>query len=145
MVLIDEIVRFASKKKGGIRSRQQSLYANVNNESTLMADIFSERLKAVRERRGMSQADLAKKAGLQPTAISHFETGTRSPSFDNLRKLTDALNVSTDYLRGRSEKEEMMGPDSDSLFRDIEKLSEEDLEAMRMMKDALLKRKAGGA
>jgi len=110
-----------------------------------MAEIFSERLKAVRERRGMSQADLAKKAGLQPTAISHFETGTRSPSFDNLRKLADALTVSTDFLMGRSEKEEMMGPDSDSLFRDIEKLSEEDLDAMRMMKDALLKRKGGGA
>ena len=110
-----------------------------------MAEIFAVRLKAVRERRGMSQAELAKKAGLQPTAVSHFETGTRSPSFDNLRKLTDALNVSTDYLMGRSEKEEMMGPGSDSLFRDIEKLSEEDLEAMRMMKDALLKRKASGA
>ena len=92
----------------------------------------------------MSQVELAKKAGLQSTAISHFETGTRSPSFDNLRKLSDALIISTDFLMGRSEKEEMMGPDSDSLFRDIEKLSEEDLDAMRMMKDALLKRKAGG-
>ncbi len=79
----------------------------------------------------MSQAELAKKAGLQPTAISHFETNTRSPSFDNLRKLSDALTVSADFLMGRSDKEEMRGSDSDSLFRDIEKLSEEDLEAMQ--------------
>ena len=51
-----------------------------------------------REMRGLSQAELGKKAQLQPTAISHFETGGRAPSFDNLRRLADALNVSTDYL-----------------------------------------------
>ena len=65
---------------------------------------------------------LAKKAGLQPTAISHFETGTRSPSFDNLQTLghVDGFKISSwDGLT-----KEMMGPDSDSLFRDIEKLSE---------------------
>ena len=105
-----------------------------------MSDIFSERLKALRERRGLSQVDLAKMARLQPTAISHFETGTRSPSYDNLRKLSDALNVSTDFLMGRSEKEEMVGPGADSLFRGIEKLSEQDREAILMMKEALLKR-----
>lgn len=110
-----------------------------------MAGIFSDRLKAVRERRGLSQADLAQKTGLQPTAISHFETATRSPSFDNLRRISDALNVSTDYLMGRSEKEGMIGPHADSLFRDIEKLSAEDLDAMRMMKEALLKRKGENA
>lgn len=111
-----------------------------------MTDIFSQRLKAVRERRGLSQAELAKKAGLQPTAISHFETAGRSPSFDNLRRLSDALSVSADYLMGRSEKEEMVGPKAESLFRDIEKLSADDLEAMRMMKEALLnKRKEGSA
>jgi len=111
-----------------------------------MSDIFSERLKAARERRGLSQVELAKKAGLQPTAISHFETAGRSPSFDNLRRLSDALSVSTDYLMGRSDNEEMVGPSADSLFRDMEKLSAEDLDMMRMMKEALLnKRKEGGA
>lgn len=38
---------------------------------------------------------------MQPSAISHFETGTRKPSFDNLRILADSLDVSTDYLLGR--------------------------------------------
>ena len=33
--------------------------------------------------------------------MSHFETGARKPSFDNLRKLADALEVTTDYLLGR--------------------------------------------
>jgi transcriptional regulator with XRE-family HTH domain len=138
---------FAAKKK------RQSPAELVNNNYTIpstsrqlaMADIFSERLKAVRERRGYSQADLAKKAGLQATAISHFETGGRSPSFDNLRRLSDALNVSTDYLMGRSETEEMVGPSADSLFRGVEKLSADDQEMLRVMKDTMLKKKGGGA
>ena len=105
-----------------------------------MAETFQERLKEMRERRGWSQAELAQKSRLQPTAISHFETGGRSPSFDNLRRLADALNVSTDYLIGRSNEPTMAGPQTDELFRDYHKLSADDLEAMRMMKEALLKK-----
>ncbi len=110
-----------------------------------MSEIFAARLKEIREVRGMSQLDLSKKTGLQPAAISHFETSARSPSFDNLRRLSDALSVSTDYLMGRAEKAEMAGPQANTLFRDIAKLTDEDLKAMQMMTDALLKRKGGHA
>jgi transcriptional regulator with XRE-family HTH domain len=106
-----------------------------------VSQIFSRRLKEVRELRRLSQAELAKKAGLQPTAISHFETGTRAPSFDNLRRLADALNVSTDYLIGRANELAMAGPETDNLFRGVEKLSEADIRAIRMMKEALLSKK----
>jgi len=109
-----------------------------------MVKTFSDRLKAMRETRGMSQADLAKKTRLQPTAISHFETGARSPSFDNLRRLADALNVSTDYLIGRSDEPILSGPTADNLFRGLENLSEADLAAMKMMKDALLAKRTEG-
>lgn len=54
-----------------------------------------------REKRGLSQGDLANRAGFQASAVSHFETGTRKPSFDNLRRLADALDITTDYLLGR--------------------------------------------
>ena len=46
---------------------------------------FNERLRAIREGlRRMSQAELAKAAGLPPSSIAHFERGTRKPSFDSL-------------------------------------------------------------
>jgi transcriptional regulator with XRE-family HTH domain len=106
-----------------------------------MANKFPERLREVRETRGLSQAGLAGKTGLQATAISHFETGTRSPSFDNLKRLADALNVATDYLIGRSDDLKLAGPETDNLFRGLEQLSEADLGAIRLMKDALLARK----
>src|ERR1700741_2724011 len=70
-------------------------------ESRSGSDEFSERLRQAREYRGLTQGELAQKAGLQPSAVSHFETGVRKPSFDNLRLLADTLDVTTDYLLGR--------------------------------------------
>ena len=64
--------------------------------------VFSSRLKAYREKRGLSQVDLASRAGLPSTSISHFESGARKPSFDNLVRLVRALEVSADYLLGLS-------------------------------------------
>ena len=63
---------------------------------------FSQRLRAARELRELSQGKLADRAKLQASAVSHFETGARKPSFDNLRRLADALEVTTDYLLGRA-------------------------------------------
>ncbi len=70
-------------------------------ESTSPSNIFPQRLRAAREIRDFNQGELARRAGLQASAVSHFETGARKPSFDNLKRLADALNVTTDYLLGR--------------------------------------------
>jgi transcriptional regulator with XRE-family HTH domain len=87
--------------------------------------VFPERLRAAREKRGLSQGELAARAGLQASAISHFETGSRKPSFDNLRRLADALNVTTDYLLGRvTEAEALAG--ADKLHRHLERLTSAD-------------------
>jgi transcriptional regulator with XRE-family HTH domain len=96
-------------------------------ESTRPADAFPERLRAAREKRGLSQGDLAKRAHLQASAISHFETGTRKPSFDNLRRLADALAVTTDYLLGRvTETQALAG--ADKLHRHLDRLTSDDRE-----------------
>lgn len=55
-------------------------------------------LKEVREFLGLSQSELGRKTGLQPSAIAHFEAGRREPNIDNLVKLSIALGVSTDRL-----------------------------------------------
>ncbi len=66
-------------------------------------DIFKKRLASARKLRKLSQDELSQRSGLKPAAISHFETGARKPSFDNLRKLSDALKVTSDYLLGRTD------------------------------------------
>ncbi|MEH7248737.1 XRE family transcriptional regulator [Neobacillus niacini] len=63
-----------------------------------MDNLIKERIKTRRKELKLTQSDLAKKAGLQPPAISQYESGARSPSFEALRKLSNALDVSTDYL-----------------------------------------------
>lgn len=59
---------------------------------------ISDRILARREELGLSQTDLAKRAGLQPPAISQYESGTRNPSYEALIKLSNVLNVTIDYL-----------------------------------------------
>lgn len=86
-------------------------------------DIFQKRLVAARNKRKLSQDDLAKISGLQPAAVSHFETGARKPSFNNLRRLADSLNITADYLLGRTDDPEGFA-EADVAFRhSFEKLS----------------------
>ena len=55
-------------------------------------------LRAVRTARGLSQSDLARMAGVSPSAISQAERGQRGLSLDTLLDLSDQLNVSLDEL-----------------------------------------------
>lgn len=89
-----------------------------------MAEEFAERLRMAREAKGLSQTELAERTGFQPSAISHFETGRRSPSFDNLRRLADALSVAVDYLLGRVDQPKSAGPKVQQLFRDFDEMSQ---------------------
>src|SRR2546428_8861632 len=90
-------------------------------------DDFPARLQAARELRGLNQSELATRASLQPSAGSHFETGARKPSFDNLRRLADALDVTTDYLLGRVNDMQDVG-DVDRVHRHLEQMSSADRE-----------------
>ena len=56
------------------------------------------RIKRSREDFGWTQEDLGRRAGLSGMAISHYETGRRTPSVWNLIKIADALRVTTDHL-----------------------------------------------
>lgn len=101
-------------------------------------DLFAERLFAARELRGLSQAELAKLANLQPAAIGHFERDRRKPSFANVRALAKALNVASDYLLGRSVSME----GATTAFRNEDKLSNADRDHIQMMIDLMNQRKA---
>lgn len=101
-------------------------------------DQFGGRLVAAREARRLTQTELAQRAGLQPAAIGHFERNRRKPSFANVRALAKALNVSSDYLLGRSP--DMEG--ATTAFRGEEQLSDADREHIQMMIDLMTKRRS---
>lgn len=114
------------------------------SSSTDREEIFASRLREVRELRGLSQAELAGKARLQPAAVSHFETGGRRPSFDNLRRLATALQVTTDYLLGRVDEVDA-NPTVDLAFRDYQKLSDRDREVIQGLIERMAAKKEPGA
>ena len=107
---------------------------------TKKKDRFSGHLQQIRQSKGLSQGDLAKRTGLKPAAISHFETGQRKPSFDNLIKLADALGVSMDYLFGRDASDG--STPAGELLQDFERLSPKDQEVIRDMAQVLLGKNA---
>jgi len=89
--------------------------------------IFPARLRAARDLRGYSQGVLAERAKMPPTSIAHFESGSRKPSFDTLRRLANALEVTTDYLLGRVDHPSLAEA-GDPLYRDVGKLTGRDRE-----------------
>ena len=105
-----------------------------------MNEDFKNRLKELRLEKGLNQAELATKADIQATAISHFENGTRKPSFKNLRNLANALNVTTDYLLGRPNSVKASGPTINALFRHAESMSDEDLKLLETMAQQMAER-----
>jgi len=107
-----------------------------------MSEKFPARLRAARALRGLSQSELAERADLQPSAVSHFETGRRSPSFDNLKALAEALQVSTDYLLGRVNDPGVHSAATDKLFRHAENMSSDDLDTLTGFAEMLAKKAA---
>lgn len=104
------------------------------------SDAFPQRLRIAREMRELDQSGLAEKSGLPPSSISHFEAGSRKPSFENLRRLANALNVTADYLLGRVDDPEAYA-DADPLYRDFKNLSSDDRELAQSFMKTLADRK----
>lgn len=115
--------------------------------------VFKDRLKKKRVEAGLTQVQLADKAGVTARTIQNYELGNRKPSnMEVIQKIADALNTTTEYLLGSSgtyvvEAHEKGGSKA---ARDIEQLvsevtglfaggelSEESLEgAMKALNDA---------
>lgn len=58
-------------------------------------------LKELRKSKGLNQSFFAEMLGISLTAYQKYEHGTAEPNFDNLSKLADFYDVTTDYLLGR--------------------------------------------
>ena len=56
------------------------------------------RIKELRDKKGISQEELAHRAGLSRTGMGFVETGKRWPRLDTLMKVAHGLNVTVDEL-----------------------------------------------
>ena len=107
--------------------------------------IFGRRLRQARDLRGLTQAQLAEKSRVSAVMISHFETGARpSASADNLVKLSNALEVSIDYLLGRADDTVPRSGPVEAALRSLEGSSGHVLETVLTIAESLAQRQRDG-
>jgi transcriptional regulator with XRE-family HTH domain len=77
---------------------------------------FAEKLKAARESLDLSQAELAKQAGLSHRSITSYENENIMPRGSNLRKLARVLDVSLAYLTNDEDTDPQANKEQDALM-----------------------------
>lgn len=60
----------------------------------------STRIKQLREEKGLTQTELAKRLGITRSSVNAWEMGISVPSTQYIVELAEMFRVSTDYLLG---------------------------------------------
>lgn len=66
--------------------------------------MLSERIRQLRQDRGLSQVDLARRLNVTKQSVSNWENDNIQPSIEMLQRIADIFSVSTDYLLGRENR-----------------------------------------
>jgi transcriptional regulator with XRE-family HTH domain len=64
--------------------------------------LFGDRLSELRKKKKLSQENLAKKIGVHAPVIGRYERSEVKPSIEMAAKIAEALNISIDYLVGKT-------------------------------------------
>jgi len=98
---------------------------------------LGEQITQLRKKKGLSQADLGKAIGTSGDIIGRYERDEVKPSIEVVIKMADTLEVSLDYLVGKTSVE----IDNKTLKRiqDIQKLNEQDKLHIFELLDAFLR------
>ncbi len=101
---------------------------------------ISEKLKKLRQDRGWSQTQLAKKLMMKPQNISRYERGIFTPSTDALVKFAEIFGVTIDYLLSGSEGKTYDFKDKQLLdyFVKADKLNEDDRNLIKGLIESIL-------
>lgn len=99
-------------------------------------EVLRKRISDRRKEMGLSQADLALKAKVTPAAISQIEKKEgRVPSIPVIHRIAQVLEVSIDYLAGKTESPEfedmIHNDDTRAFFRGYQSLGEDDKEHIK--------------
>lgn len=99
---------------------------------------FGQKVAFCRKEKKMSQAQLGKLSGINGDIIGKYERDEMKPSIDTAKKLSDALEVSLDYLVGDRDLKVLSKKTLERL-EDIEKLPDADKQNIFYTLDNLIK------
>ena len=106
---------------------------------------IGSKIKKLRKKKNLSQEELAKSIGVNPNHLSKLETGKYLPSIAVLKKITEILEVSADYLLSDSDEEAEEIKFEDEAFvekiRVLNTLEGKDKEAILHIIDSILTKK----
>ena len=98
---------------------------------------LADNMMLLRKKKELSQAELGKMTGTSGDVIGRYERGDISPSIEAVAKIADALEVSVDYLIGKTKME--IDKDTMRRFEDISSLSQENKSFVLNMIDMALR------
>lgn len=103
------------------------------------------RIKQLREEKGLKQEELAKVLLVAPSTIGMYERDEREPNDSITLKIADFFGVSTDYLLGKTDIRNIEDEFKTIYSKEIEGLTEEEikeaLEFYKMIKNRRKKEK----
>jgi transcriptional regulator with XRE-family HTH domain len=106
---------------------------------------IQDKIKTNRKNKGLSQKQLAEMVGINTSHLSRLENGRYQPSVEVLKKLADALQVSTDYLLSATDDEAEEIRIQDQSFADkirlLDSLDGKEKETVINVIDAMLTKK----
>lgn len=70
---------------------------------------LGERLREARIYKNLTQDEVASRLGVTRSVIARYESNTNDPPSENLKKLAEIYEVSTDWLLGRTNVREIPG------------------------------------
>jgi len=104
---------------------------------------LAKKLRQARRQKGLTQEQLAQRAGADSQRISKYERGVLVPTTVILVKLADALEVSLDFLL-RETEDRAVGKIRDTVlldqFTQIDILPEHDKQLVKGLLDAFIKK-----
>jgi len=84
---------------------------------------LGDNMMLLRKKKSLSQADLGKLIGTSGDVIGRYERGDINPSIDVVTNIANALEISIDYLVGKTKI--VMDKDTIERLEDISKLPDE--------------------
>ena len=94
---------------------------------------FKDMLRYLRQREGLSQAELADRLGITKSAVSMYENGNRMPSYEMEERIADYFNVGIDFLRGNSSNDDDLDPQTREIAKRVSRLNAYQKHLVEMM------------
>lgn len=87
--------------------------------------MFGDRLRSLREDKGLTQQKVADDLNIKRENLSNYERNKREPDYEMLKKLAEYYGVSRSYILGETDKKhywELTEKDNRSIQKDLQKM-----------------------